>query len=84
MKRILAAGAIVAVALSASGCAVHHGPHDPYYQGHHRAIQGPTIYPTPYHRPWSHADRQSVHEQHQWHRWYSCQRYYGDRGRCVN
>lgn len=84
MRRILAVAAVVAIASTTAGCAVHAGPHDPYYQGHYRVIQGPTIYPTPYHRPWTHADRQSVHDQQRWNRWYSCQRYYGNHGRCAH
>lgn len=84
MKRIFALGAVAVMALSIGGCAVHAGPHDPYRHGHYRVIQGPTIYPTPYHqRPWTHADRQAWQEQQRWNRWYSCQRHYGNRGSCA-
>lgn len=82
MRRFLAAGAVLAIGLTTSGCAVVAGPYDPYYPGYR--VVAPTIYPAPYYvRPWTPADQLGAIEQQRWQRWYSCQQYYGNYGRCA-
>lgn len=69
---------LAATTMSLGGCAVYTNP--PY--AYSAPVPAVTVYQRPYY-PSYHYDYDGYARQRRWQRWYDCQRYYGNHGRCV-